>query len=215
MVDRWLWRFLLWFTARLKRKGKYLAIYRDRTRSGTPQDLYLERWYVLDLWLVKVLIHRFWLSDDDGLHDHPWSWVSIPILGRGYREEHFGWGFDEYGVPSLGWTWRPRWKPYVRFRGEMHRVNLQAAKPGSVWTLFIHGPRRRLWGFIPRHLETDYEVEWATGSNTKYANKIDKAGVLKRARERGLAKSRGVNVDHRDRAGLMSTVPPLDIYRNL
>jgi len=115
-------------------KGLHRVIY-DRILS----DPYLLRFYLVKReWVLGVftaVLHRFMRSDspEDGLHDHPFDFVSI-ILSGGYTE-HSESGKKWYGPGSV----------LFRRAGRLHRIELVGNEP--VWTLVIFGPRRRSWGF--------------------------------------------------------------------
>jgi len=67
----------------LKKRGRHRMIHREL--DGQQAD-YLERFYIISTSWLGVYLHRFWASDDDGLHDHPWNSISILLKG-GYYEE--------------------------------------------------------------------------------------------------------------------------------
>jgi hypothetical protein len=106
-----------------------------RVIVNCDHDPYLHRWYLFRSGRFGIFIHKFVRSDEDrALHDHPWSFLVIP-LWRGYREH------NQKGVrnvlPLLGTRFR---------RAEyQHRVELRAGKPS--WSLFIRFRKRREWGF--------------------------------------------------------------------
>lgn len=110
--------------------------------EGNP--IYLIRYSLLTTPWFAVKLHRILMSDDECLHDHPWSFISI-ILWGGYHEitqtvinlgrlkplkvlvrEH-------YGPGSI--LWRPSPWP--------HR--LEVTKPAT--TIVITFKRTRDWGF--------------------------------------------------------------------
>lgn len=118
-------RFLMWLTARLPVK----VIGRD--------EPYVEWYHVATLFgLVRIQLHRFVRSDPDGLHDHPWGWSRSFILAGWYLEERR----DFTRVRAAGGT-------YGMTGDTFHRVVLPAGAR-DVWTLFIHGPYVKHWGFI-------------------------------------------------------------------
>lgn len=101
---------------------------------------YLSRWYIIprNKWF-NVYLHEFRGSDDDrALHDHPWWSISFCLRGK----------IDEvYRVPgSERQRTRAitRFLPYFREAELRHRIVL---KEGPAWTLFITGPKKRIWGF--------------------------------------------------------------------
>jgi len=125
------------------RFGGYRMIYRDADRldragDRSVRDPYLERFYIFSTPWFGVYIHRFWASDPDGLHDHPWSSFSW-VLEGGYKEEIAG---------ILGPEIRIAGSKHFRPAQEAHRVELcEGDEPGSCWTLFTRFRRKRLWGF--------------------------------------------------------------------
>lgn len=100
--------------------------------EGKP---YLERHYLCTLLGVRMYLHRFVACDEDGVHDHPFRYSLSLILA--------------------GWYYEDRWaKRYVRrwfnFIGpnDFHRVVLPHHAPHDVWTVFMHVPRTKPWGFL-------------------------------------------------------------------
>lgn len=110
---------------------------------GPPNDAYLERWWVIprNRWF-NVYLHHFRRSDDDrALHDHPW--VNCSILLTGCYLEYCN------GQPvKKRRAWRPwaPWRLVFRLPTSAHRIEL--IDGSDVWTLFITGPRVRVWGFL-------------------------------------------------------------------
>lgn len=121
---------------RCRKKGKSRIIL-DRE----SKDPYLERFYIHPRWLTlglfRIVIHRFWKSDDDGgLHDHPWPFITTILEGNYYEHTPKGKFLRSPGE----WRWASA--------NALHRVEL--LKEGQeVWTLFIMGPKIREWGFVP------------------------------------------------------------------
>lgn len=126
-----------------------LRLTRDRParaidrRNGSP---YLERYYLARLrWPeCTAYLHRWRDGDgDEHVHDHPWGWSVAIVLTGGYTEEVLT-GFD----PG-GWHHRirraRRWWPRILTARTFHRI---ATIQPRTWTLFVHGPRRKSWGFL-------------------------------------------------------------------
>jgi hypothetical protein len=123
-----------------------------RVIVNCEREPYLHRWYVLRTERVGVFIHRFVRSDEDrALHDHPWSFIVIPLWG-GYIEHSDRlpqvWGVDlGYRIPVRRRVW-----PLIstRYRGTdyRHRVELVNERPS--WSLFIRFKKVREWGFWPK-----------------------------------------------------------------
>lgn len=136
---RWFERLATW----LATKGRRRMIRRER--DGKQED-YLERFYLLSTSWLGIYLHRFWASDDDGLHDHPWNSISILLSGCYFEEEP-----ERQGVP-YGPTIIRRRSPMhpplkVRSRYDSHRITIDKENPGA-WSLFIRfGFKRRKWGF--------------------------------------------------------------------
>jgi hypothetical protein len=87
-----------------------------------------------------MFLHRFVASDETWrMHDHPWRWAFALVLAGGYRE----WRLGADGRERSRWL-GPGRVNVIRWPG-FHRVEL-AGRPA--WTLFIHGPKVRRWGFL-------------------------------------------------------------------
>lgn len=123
----------------------FLPMKRIDGKAGQP---YLERAFLFKLFGVTAYIHRFVDSDPDrGLHDHPWGWgFSIVLRGR-YLERYLD--GDQTKERWIRWF---NWIPGYRFhRVIMRSENGEFVPAGQfkpVWTLFIHGPRVKEWGFM-------------------------------------------------------------------
>ncbi|MGE5154701.1 MAG: hypothetical protein ACM3ST_11875 [Bdellovibrio bacteriovorus] len=110
--------------------------------DGDGGGPYLERYYLLGVLGWHLYLHRFVDSDPDrGLHDHPWDRALSLVLVTGYDEIRSDPRGGAATRRSLG-PWRLNW-----LRGDdFHRVVL---RPGqTAWTLFLHGPRTKGWGFL-------------------------------------------------------------------
>jgi hypothetical protein len=90
------------------------------------------RFYVIRLPFFRIHLHHILRSDQDGLHDHPWNFVSV-VLFNGYLEE------TPRGKKRI------RAGSVVRHRStDAHRLTLE--KPA--WTLVFCLGRKRTWGFF-------------------------------------------------------------------
>jgi hypothetical protein len=160
----WIERLARW----LERKGRRRVIWRETftergwddrnpettVHVGTIQDdtsptgvrnkyreKYLERYYLFRSKWFAIFIHRFWSSDLEPLHDHPWDNFSWVIKG-GYWEN----------LPDGQRLWRgPGFKKF-RTAEEFHRLDIpedERGRPmiGETWTIFARLRRRRKWGF--------------------------------------------------------------------
>lgn len=116
------------------RKDKKSIIIDDR-ESITNQP-YLERFYYLNLRpFARIVIHRFFKSDIDGLHDHPWGFQNY-IFSGGYWES-----------TKEGKFWREPGYHSAQDCNFFHRIELDKNAPDT-WTLFMMGPREQEWGFL-------------------------------------------------------------------
>lgn len=119
-------RFLFWLTDRLP----------AREIRGPHGEPYLERYSLGGLFGWRAYIHRFRASDPDrGLHDHPWGWSASLILTGGYSEVRAG------AMRRLF----PGQVNIIRGR-DFHRILIDDG--AEAWTLFVHGPRVKGWGFL-------------------------------------------------------------------
>lgn len=137
---KWFERLAHW----LEQRGRRRMIKRER--DGKAED-YLERFYVLSTPLFGIYLHRFWASDDDGLHDHPWNSISVLLRGGYYEEEP-----ERQGVPHGPTITRLRapLHPFFKVRSKYaaHRLTVPPGTEGQTWSLFIRfGLKRRKWGF--------------------------------------------------------------------
>lgn len=136
---RWFERLALW----LEGRGRRRMIYRD---GPTGPENYLERFYILSTPWLGIYLHRFWSSDDDGLHDHPWNSASI-LLNGSYLEEQPERQSVPYGATIV--RLRRPLHPIIKLRTkyDAHRITVPENEKGA-WSLFIRfGLKRRKWGF--------------------------------------------------------------------
>lgn len=123
-----------------------------RFRFGVQHDLvhvkgdpYLERWI---LWFgFQIRLHKFYRSDDDrALHDHPWPFITFPLLP--YSEEYWD-----------GLNVRRRFVQSYRFhyRASTHRHIVRKFTHRPVWTIVMMGLKNNAWGFWP---DSETFVPW-------------------------------------------------------
>jgi hypothetical protein len=98
--------------------------------DGAP---YLERFHVVASKAMGVRYHHWLSSDARDPHDHPWPNVTVVL--EGILREHTAHGVETLSPGSI--MTRPAKRP--------HRIELVTA---DAWTLFVHGPMERRWGFI-------------------------------------------------------------------
>ncbi len=105
---------------------------------------YMRRWYIIPRnRFFNIYFHLFFGSDADTPHDHPW--VSMSWILRGSYIEHTPQG--DY-VRKTG---------DITLRGPRALHWIEIDRP--VYTLFLTGPRVRVWGFQCRekwYSHTDY-----------------------------------------------------------
>lgn len=125
-------------------------------------SLYLRRFYILKVFGYAVFLHIIFRSDEDRfLHDHPWNFWSL-ILKNGYDEELF---------VTPGFTDSPTYRRPIRVGNlvrhkaeDAHRLHLLDGQP--TWSLFIHGQRRRIWGFHTDSGWLPFTTYFQAGSET-------------------------------------------------
>lgn len=123
------------------------------SREGDLETPYMRRWYVIprNRWF-NIYLHEILQPDDErALHDHPWWNISLVLKG-GYLEHMKGKPGDihrEYAI------WRSPGRLVFRRAATAHRIGLAQKWDHTTgkyhwlpcWSLFITGPRIRVWGF--------------------------------------------------------------------
>lgn len=129
--------------------------------DGERGEPYLERYYLLGAFGWHAYLHRFVDSDPDrGLHDHPWNRALSLVLAGGYHELRPAADHAQRRVRCVR-PWRLNF-----LRGEdFHRVVLRRGRPA--WTLFLHGPRVKGWGFLQ---QGEYREMAKDGSDFRHRN---------------------------------------------
>lgn len=121
-------RFVRWVT---RRKPDFVI--------GDPSRPYMRRWWVIPRNpIFNIYLHNILRDDDDrALHDHPWLNLSI-VLAGGY--------FDV--TADRGGHLHKKWVApgSIKFRSPWTAHRLVA--PSPAWSLFITGPKMRVWGFF-------------------------------------------------------------------
>jgi hypothetical protein len=131
------------FLERLSTHLPKRTIYRRHKGDTAERELYLERFY---LWRGKrlgIYLHRFWASDEEGLHDHPWNAVTRILTGW-YVERTMDYP-PRFVSAENGWRFMPKQM--------FHRITIPESERGKVWTIFIRFRRQREWGFLPAGTE--------------------------------------------------------------
>lgn len=159
-------------SARLRLRRADGEVYLDRWGFEWPaksEEPYRRPWF-------GVFVHRMDAADPGiDLHDHPW-WFGSLILWGGYTEERattreapdFARIDETFTTGGRGHRERRRWLSWRTMRlDECHRI-IRLDRP-HVWTLVIHGPTRRGWGF---YLPSGF-MDWRTYDNTVRAERRD------------------------------------------
>lgn len=123
------------------REHWHLMARRDIADYEDPSQVLLTRWIIFGCPLFAVMLQKLCKSDvaSRGVHDHPWSFVSLTLWG-GYHEVR---RLGRFGLDHI----EPSRTLRFRQDTDLHRVLLDYEdKPA--WTLVIHGPRTREWGFV-------------------------------------------------------------------
>lgn len=104
------------------------------TIIGKDKLPYLRRYHIFKCRWFNIYVHQIFRSDEDrDLHDHPWNFTSIIMLGA-YLEETLD-GSRLYTAGSI-----------VRHQAEdAHRLVIPVNT--MTWTFVITGRKRRDWGF--------------------------------------------------------------------
>lgn len=104
----------------------------ERFLIGLEDDVYLDRLSIIRTPWFSIKLHRIYRHDlQRDLHDHPWAFLSIILLGY----------YVEDTVDGLK---RRRWWNWKRAE-DRHSIREVSRSP--VWTLVFCGPKRRTWGF--------------------------------------------------------------------
>jgi hypothetical protein len=111
-----------------------------RDANGSP---YLIRYFI---WKPnglrrRIYLHHILRSDHDrALHDHPWPFTSVILLG----------GYWEHSLRSEIWSKPPWYGPLTIIRrGPKWRHRLELPEGKTAWTLFFTGVKCNSWGFYP------------------------------------------------------------------
>jgi hypothetical protein len=124
-----------------------------RVKNGIDNPVYLIRYSLLTTPWFALKLHRIYMSDDDCLHDHPWSFISI-ILWGGYvehrpdYEKHFAKKLPPYRIanPAILPLKKTLYGPgSIIWRKAPSVHKLEVFQPAT--TLVITFKRQREWGF--------------------------------------------------------------------
>jgi len=152
---------LIWSIVPPKREPDFLI-------GPSEADTYMRRWFVIPRnKIFNIYLHHMLHDDDDRApHDHPW-W-SLSLCLEGWIDEHEM--INEKKDPRLSlavydgagrpWTRNQIRQGDFKWRGKEY-AHLLKLPEGEAWTLFITGPKVRVWGFhcpkgwIPWHQFVD------------------------------------------------------------
>ena len=115
--------------------------WREDIQNRSDTAVFLTRWRLLPInrWF-NVHLHR-WNEPDDttfGLHDHPYDFLAVTLLGRGQ---------EMVPVPLPHAGLRHWWRALRRFRFYRATDTHAIVEVDGLWTLVVHFRRRRTWGF--------------------------------------------------------------------
>ncbi|MBT1702937.1 hypothetical protein [Chryseosolibacter indicus] len=126
-----------------------------RIRDGKENPIYLIRYSLLTCPWFAIKLHKIMLSDDDCMHDHPWSFISIILKGgyvehrpdyKAHWESHAGWFFNSEMNPALMPVKKTLYGAgSILFRKAPSVHKLEVFQPAT--TLVITFRRKRQWGF--------------------------------------------------------------------
>jgi hypothetical protein len=110
---------------------------RVRRIRGSDGSVYLWRLYILSTPWFGLMLHRIFRPDRQrDLHDHPWNFLSVIVLG---------WYGENIQRPGGGQQYVKRRRFNFKFAEDRHSIRTVSRVP--VWTLVFTGRRRRDWGF--------------------------------------------------------------------
>jgi hypothetical protein len=152
--------------------GKLIDRLIARARRTPYQHIgdYMERWWLIPYsrFGIACRLHHILKSDDDrAFHDHPWPYLTVVLRG-GYTEVKPR--YDRSGF-YLGESRRWYGPGSVIFRRAKSWHRLEIPPGASAWTMFISGPKRQSWGFLP-HTTTkiywrEYLNDWASDERVR------------------------------------------------
>jgi len=148
-----------WFNRLLYRVSAY---FRCRVIKGPDGEPYLERYHLTRLpFGYRAYLHRFVASDPGrGLHNHPWTHaLSLVLCGRYQETRMLGARADN----ALQQRWLRPGRVNLISGEVFHRINITGGT--ECWSLFIHAPKARSWGFIQQRQYRDHEEVVAHASN--------------------------------------------------
>lgn len=118
--------------------------------------------YQSSAWLWRLRLHVFHRGDPgDALHDHPWWYVTVPLVS--YVEQVLGRGVLYYRVvPALWPSFRPAshtHKVLGRWGGGVV-AGVPTVQPGAVITLALRGRNKLAWNYVQFRSGKEYRFPW-------------------------------------------------------
>jgi hypothetical protein len=138
------------------------AYCRCRVINGPDGLPYLERYHLLRLpFGYRAYLHRFVASDPGrGLHNHPWRHALSLVLCGAYEETRMLDAREDNALHSR----RLRAGRFNFISGQVfHRINIP--EKSECWSLFVHAPKAKSWGFIQQREYRDHDDIVAHASN--------------------------------------------------
>ena len=90
----------------------------------------------------NIFLHKLCLSDEDrDVHDHPWNYVTVILKGGYYEITPILKDGIQIGENKV---WKGPGSIIWRKANDFHRLEME----NPSWTLFMHGWRKRDWGFL-------------------------------------------------------------------
>jgi hypothetical protein len=103
-----------------------------RRLIGSGDSVYLDRMYVVQTPWFGIMFHRIFRPDNQrDLHDHPWNFLSLILLGSYVEDTVDG----------------PRERRWMNVKRAEDRHSIREVSRSPVWTLVFTGKKRRTWGF--------------------------------------------------------------------
>lgn len=138
------------------------AYCRCRVITGPDRQPYLERYHLMRLpFGYRAYLHRFVASDPGrGLHNHPWRHALSLVLCGSYRETRMR---DAHANNSLYSRRMASGRLNFISGSVFHRINID--ENSECWSLFIHGPKAKTWGFLQQRKYYDHNQVVDQSSN--------------------------------------------------
>lgn len=103
-----------------------------RRLIGLGDDIYIDRWYVIQTPWFGIMFHRIFRPDNQrDLHDHPWSFLSFIVRGSYIEDTPDG----------------PKFRCLFNYKRAEDAHSIRQVSRSPIWTLVFTGPKRRKWGF--------------------------------------------------------------------